>query len=117
MYEEYLDETQVAAALNGVQTPLLVIADDRRAVWAGSETLGARLALTHASDAAVPELIAYSRYLAERIATVDRLAVIEERRSEPMADSLCYELACVVKLPTFEHWQAELASHAADEVI
>lgn len=65
------------------------------------------------SSASVTQLRGYQMLLTERIKDVDLTQHssirIDAREGTPFMDSLAYELAVIVELPTFEHYVAELA--------
>jgi hypothetical protein len=111
MHEQYLDETQVAQALAVLNAgAALVLRNSMTFPESYQSVLAAQLALPQADavNAKADVRVDYLAHLCERIGTTDMEAVVAEMESEPYLDSLCYELACVVKLPTFEHWYAEL---------
>lgn len=127
MYDvDYLDETAVAGAMNCLDHPALYgsllhgeAGPVRRLPVADAQALVAQLVTAQpaAMNAGQRPLTAYRRYLEDQVLDCDLEAAREERRTEPFLDSVVYELACEVKLATFEHWQATIAEHAADEVI
>jgi hypothetical protein len=103
MHEDYLNETQVAAALSTLTAPQRIVVCNAL-TFPRTEAVHLAHALAHAQRLPKVEA-AYKLSLVERIQSVDLEAAREERESEPLLDSICYELACVVKLPTCEHWQ------------
>lgn len=116
MYEEYLDESQIANALGGFQPRLLRPLPSFPRPYA--EALAGMLAAAQPAVASskMTERVPYLRHLVDLFVTVDMAAALEEQRSEPYLDSLCYELF-ILKVPTFEHWLVEHADELRDEVI
>jgi len=108
MHEQYLDETEVAAALSAMTAEEQgLLQRSNRPPTGLCERLASLLADAQytAKYGTVHERRRYVRLLEDRIAGAD----LATARTEPLLDSICYEVT-LSKLPTFEHWREELAS-------